>query len=329
MPFTQFRYYCKIFFQPSASAHHLDKKTTACSCGYSSTLTEALKQRIQVLEVENCRLMTNQGQLVAETNRRVEMHISEVRTLKEELKKLRESNKELRDLCCFLDDDRQKTRRLSREWQKFGRYTSEVMKQEVKAYQAKLRELENRQHLLIGENDELKRLCLYLDEQRQSILLSKVTKGDQTIISRDKSSIKNSNDSNGCDSSGCGILVVYSIFYLFIYLFFVGTVLSSGTTYCSSCSDGSVDTTVFVSGEDFDDGDTHLEVRTLGPIDEKAEDSSAEKAHLKSTNTELTESNCQNPVNSTDVQMPPTIAPVSVSVVCFFLQCLSASECLK
>lgn len=76
--------------------------------------------------------------------------------------------------------------------------------QEVKAYQAKLRELENRQHLLIGENDELKRLCLYLDEQRQSILLSKVTKGDQTIISRDKSSIKNSNDSNGCDSSGCG-----------------------------------------------------------------------------------------------------------------------------
>ena len=57
------------------------------------------------------------------------MHISEVRTLKEELKKLRESNKELRDLCCFLDDDRQKTRRLSREWQKFGRYTSEVMKQ--------------------------------------------------------------------------------------------------------------------------------------------------------------------------------------------------------
>ena len=94
--------------------------------------------------------------------------------------------------------------------------------------------------------------------------------------------------------------------------------LSSGTTYCSSCSDGSVDTTVFVSGEDFDDGDTHLEVRTLGPIDEKAEDSSAEKAHLKSTNTELTESNCQNPVNSTDVQMPPTIAPVSVSVVCFF-----------
>ena len=73
MPFTQFRYYCKIFFQPSASAHHLDKKTTACSCGYSSTLTEALKQRIQVLEVENCRLMTNQGQLVAETNRRVEV----------------------------------------------------------------------------------------------------------------------------------------------------------------------------------------------------------------------------------------------------------------
>ena len=35
------------------------------------------------------------------------------------------------DLCCFLDDDRQKGRRLAREWQKFGRYTAKVMKQEM------------------------------------------------------------------------------------------------------------------------------------------------------------------------------------------------------
>ena len=53
-------------------------------------------------------------------------------------------NQELRDLCCFLDDDRQKGKRLAREWQKFGRYTAKVMKQEVTAYQDKLATLDSR-----------------------------------------------------------------------------------------------------------------------------------------------------------------------------------------
>lgn len=169
-------------------------------------LLEALKQRLRILEVENRRLMANQGQLVSETNRRVEMNINEVRLLKEEVKNLQVSNKELRDLCCFLDDDRQKTRRLSREWQKFGRYTSEVMKQEVKAYQNKLRELEERQQLLINENDELKRLCLYLDEQRQSLLLAKASGGGSfgLNVGLRNSNGKVSDNSLGCDSSGCG-----------------------------------------------------------------------------------------------------------------------------
>ena len=51
--------------------------------------------------------------------------------LKEQNERLNQDNKELRDLCCFLDDDRQKGKRLAREWQKFGRYTAKVMKQEV------------------------------------------------------------------------------------------------------------------------------------------------------------------------------------------------------
>ena len=56
----------------------------------------------------------------------------------------RRDNQELRDLCCFLDDDRQKGKRLAREWQKFGRYTGKVMKQEVTAYQGKLANLDTR-----------------------------------------------------------------------------------------------------------------------------------------------------------------------------------------
>ncbi|KAK5643506.1 hypothetical protein RI129_007351 [Pyrocoelia pectoralis] len=92
--------------------------------------------------------------------------LSELRTLKEANQRLADDNQELRDLCCFLDDDRQKGRKLAREWQRFGRYTASVMRQEVSAYQNKLRELDNKQQELIKDNLELKELCLYLDEER-------------------------------------------------------------------------------------------------------------------------------------------------------------------
>lgn len=55
--------------------------------------------------------------------------------MKEANQRLSDDNQELRDLCCFLDDDRQKGRKLAREWQRFGRYTASVMRQEVSAYQ--------------------------------------------------------------------------------------------------------------------------------------------------------------------------------------------------
>ncbi|KAE9418758.1 hypothetical protein Angca_003367 [Angiostrongylus cantonensis] len=120
-----------------------------------------------MLDNENQRLMRVQNELITDANRRVEMHVNEIRMLKEENKKLVAANKELRELCCFLDDDRQKTRRLAKEWQKFGRYTSQVMKQEMSMNQQRLRESEERHMEAIRENEELKQLCLYLDEQRQ------------------------------------------------------------------------------------------------------------------------------------------------------------------
>uniref|UniRef100_A0A914VMT8 Coiled-coil domain-containing protein 85A n=1 Tax=Plectus sambesii TaxID=2011161 RepID=A0A914VMT8_9BILA len=118
------------------------------------------------------------------------MHLREIRLVKEENKRLKTENKELRDLCCFLDDDRQRTRRLSREWQRFGRYTSNVMKQEVTAYQDKLKDLERRQNELMGQNAELKQLCLYLDEQRT-----------QFKSLHSKTTAFNSSESS-CDGSG-------------------------------------------------------------------------------------------------------------------------------
>lgn len=96
--------------------------------------------------------------------------IAELRVLKETNQRLSDDNQELRDLCCFLDDDRQKGRKLAREWQRFGRYTASVMRQEVSAYQNKLRQLDDKQQELIRDNLELKELCLYLDEERANAL---------------------------------------------------------------------------------------------------------------------------------------------------------------
>uniref|UniRef100_A0A1B0CSP6 Uncharacterized protein n=2 Tax=Lutzomyia longipalpis TaxID=7200 RepID=A0A1B0CSP6_LUTLO len=102
----------------------------------------------------------------AEHNRHLQSLIAELRALKEVNQRLSDDNQELRDLCCFLDDDRQKSRKLSREWHRFGRYTASVMRQEVSAYQNKLRQLDDKQQELIRDNLELKDLCLYLDEER-------------------------------------------------------------------------------------------------------------------------------------------------------------------
>nr|XP_047916798.1 coiled-coil domain-containing protein 85A isoform X4 [Anser cygnoides] len=80
--------------------------------------------------------------------------------------KLQEDNQELRDLCCFLDDDRQKGKKVSREWQRLGRYSASVMHKEVALYLQKLKELEVRQEEVVKENLELKELCVLLDEEK-------------------------------------------------------------------------------------------------------------------------------------------------------------------
>lgn len=80
--------------------------------------------------------------------------------------KLQEDNQELRDLCCFLDDDRQKGKRVWREWQRLGRYSANVLRKEVAVYLQKLQELEQRQAEVLRENLELKEVCLMLEEER-------------------------------------------------------------------------------------------------------------------------------------------------------------------
>ncbi|XP_043930545.1 coiled-coil domain-containing protein 85C isoform X3 [Protopterus annectens] len=127
---------------------------------------EDLIRRLRKAETEKMSLMLEHGNLMKDVNKRLQVHLHEIRGLKEVNQKLQDDNLELRELCCFLDDDRQKGKKLSREWQRFGRYTTTVMHKDVGMYYQKLKELEVKQEALARENLELKEIILMLDEER-------------------------------------------------------------------------------------------------------------------------------------------------------------------
>uniref|UniRef100_A0A8C6UUB5 Coiled-coil domain containing 85C n=1 Tax=Neogobius melanostomus TaxID=47308 RepID=A0A8C6UUB5_9GOBI len=127
---------------------------------------EELLRRLRRLESRHMELMMEHGNMMKDVNRSLQVHLHEIRGLKEVNQKLQDDNQELRELCCFLDDDRQKGKRVSREWQRFGRYTASVLWKDVGLYQQKLRELEASQESLKAENSELKEIVLMLDEER-------------------------------------------------------------------------------------------------------------------------------------------------------------------
>ncbi|XP_012675347.2 coiled-coil domain-containing protein 85A [Clupea harengus] len=127
---------------------------------------EDLVRRLRRAEADKMSAILDHGNLIREVNRRLQQHLNEIRGLKDINQKLQEDNQELRDLCCFLDDDRQKGKKVSREWQRLGRYSAGIMRKEVTLYLQKLKELEQRQEEVIKENLELKELCLMLDEEK-------------------------------------------------------------------------------------------------------------------------------------------------------------------
>lgn len=127
---------------------------------------EDLIKRLRRADSEKMNLMLEHGNMMKDINRRLQVHLHEIRNLKEINQKLLDDNQELRELCCFLDDDRQKGKKLSREWQRFGRYSASSMWKEVSTYQQKLKELEGNQENILRENAELKEIILMLDEDR-------------------------------------------------------------------------------------------------------------------------------------------------------------------
>ncbi|XP_077469365.1 coiled-coil domain-containing protein 85A [Stigmatopora argus] len=131
---------------------------------------DELVRQLRKTETEKRGVIVEHGNLMREVNRRLQQHLNEIRSLKDVNQKLQEDNQELRDLCCFLDDDRQKGKRMTREWQRLGRYSSGLMRKEVAIYLQKLKELEQRQSDVIRDNLELKEVCLMLEEERASVL---------------------------------------------------------------------------------------------------------------------------------------------------------------
>lgn len=127
---------------------------------------DELVRRLRRVDGEKMNLMIEHGNMMKDINRRLQMHLHEIRSLKEINQKLQDDNHELRELCCFLDDDRQKGKKLSREWQRFGRYTASAMWKEMGTYMMKLKELEANQDTVLRENSELKEIILMLDEER-------------------------------------------------------------------------------------------------------------------------------------------------------------------
>ncbi|XP_076834265.1 coiled-coil domain-containing protein 85C-A isoform X3 [Brachyhypopomus gauderio] len=127
---------------------------------------DELVRRLRKLNNEKMNLMMEHGNMMKDVNRRLQVHLHEIRSLKEVNQKLQDDNQELRELCCFLDDDRQKGKKLSREWQRFGRYTAGVVWKEVGVYQQKLRELEANQEAIMRENVEFKEIILMLEDER-------------------------------------------------------------------------------------------------------------------------------------------------------------------
>lgn len=124
-----------------------------------------LTEQLAKCEEEKIRLMRQKNEVMKDFNSRMDVHVEEIRLLKQVNDKLQTDLEELRDLCCYLDDDRQKCRRLAREWQNFGRYTSSTLQSKENSYQEEINLLNSQQETITAENLNLKRLCRDLEER--------------------------------------------------------------------------------------------------------------------------------------------------------------------
>ena len=122
-----------------------------------------LAQQLARYKDENLRLSEEKNNIMREFNTRMKVHLEEVRLLKEVNERLQMELEDLRDLCCYLDDDRVKCRKLAKEWQNFGRFVSSTLHAKESSYQEEVNSLSLQKESVIAENINLKRLCHELE----------------------------------------------------------------------------------------------------------------------------------------------------------------------
>ena len=154
---------------------------------------EDLVARIRILEAKNRKLVLDNGQMMKNLNQ----HISSLQTLKYQNFRLTSDNNELRDLTVYLDDERNRTRGLARQWQDFGNHMSKVMKYEVSNYAKKLHQLEDKQFELVRENFELRQLCVLMDKAMNM-------RGENNADASSGSNASSAEASDGCNGNAGG-----------------------------------------------------------------------------------------------------------------------------
>ncbi|XP_051901259.1 coiled-coil domain-containing protein 85B [Pristis pectinata] len=129
---------------------------------------ELLVLKLRRAEEEKIAALVQRGRLIGQVNRQLQEHLREIRELKAVNSRLREENRELGDLCCFLDGERLKVKRLAGEWQRLGRHALRALREDVGDCLGKLAELGRLQGALASENGQLKELCLALDAESRA-----------------------------------------------------------------------------------------------------------------------------------------------------------------
>ena len=152
----------------SSNFNNNNNNATPTPCDEESFLNslsrEDLVARIRIIQDKNRKLIKDNGQMMKDLNH----HLNQLSGMKHHNFQLMSDNNELRDLCCYLDDERSRARSLAKEWQSFGTHMSRVMRHEVSSYAKKLQVLEDKQFELVRENFELKQLCIMLDNSLAS-----------------------------------------------------------------------------------------------------------------------------------------------------------------
>jgi len=77
------------------------------------------------------------------------------------------TNDDLKELCILLDEERYKMHQLAEQWKNFGTSSIHKLESQIIDYQEKLNDLEQKQILLIKENDSLKSLINQMNNNKK------------------------------------------------------------------------------------------------------------------------------------------------------------------